>query len=111
MLEAVIAIGDAELGCGNAELAVFGRDANIRQHRHLHAAAETETPDTGDGRFRIIGQQRALRSTLLRIFFRGFGVVAGFFFVWGFCAPGQTPRVPAPPLSRAPPPAPPPLPP
>ena len=61
MLEAVIAIGDAELGGGNAELAVLGGDADIRQHRHLHAAAEAEAADAGDGRLRIIRQQRALR--------------------------------------------------
>ncbi len=42
--QAVIAIGNAELGGGNAELAVFGGDPDIRQHRDLHAAAEAVEP-------------------------------------------------------------------
>src|ERR1700733_1704427 len=60
MVEALIAIGDAELGGGNAELAVVGRDTDIRQHRDLHAAAKAETPDAGDGRLWIMRQQSAL---------------------------------------------------
>ena len=40
MLEPVIAIGDAELGGRNAELAVVGREPHIGEHRDLHAAAE-----------------------------------------------------------------------
>ena len=60
MLQPVIAIGDAEFGGGNAELAVFGGDANICQHRDLHAAAEAKAADAGNGRFWIIRQQRAL---------------------------------------------------
>ena len=79
MLEAVIAIGDAELGGGNAELAVVGGDADIRQHRDLHAAAEAKAADAGDGRLRIVRQQRALRLAALRIFFRGRRIVAGLF--------------------------------
>ena len=51
-LQAVIAIGDAEFGGGNAELAVLGGDADIRRHRHLHAAAEAKAPDAGDDRLR-----------------------------------------------------------
>ena len=60
MLQAIIAVGDAEFGGGNAELAVFGGDANVREHRDLHAAAQTKTSDAGNGRFWIIRQQRAL---------------------------------------------------
>ncbi len=78
MLQAVIAIGDAEFGGGNAELAVVGRDADVRRHRDLHAAAQAKAADAGDDRFRKIRQQRALRGALFRIFFRGLGVVPGF---------------------------------
>ena len=77
MFQAVIAIGDAEFGGGNAELAVVGGDADIGQHRDLHAAAQAEAADAGDDRLRIIRQQRALRGALPRIFLRGLGVVAG----------------------------------
>ena len=78
MAQAVIAIGDAELGGGNAELAVVGGDADIGRHRHLHAAAEAEAPDAGDDRLRIIRQQGALRLALFRIFFRRCRIVADF---------------------------------
>ena len=61
MAQAVIAIGDAELGGGNAELAVVGGNADIGEHRDLHAAAEAKAPDAGNRRLRIIRQQRALR--------------------------------------------------
>src|ERR1700738_5503960 len=69
---------NAELGVGNAELVVLGAYADIRRHRHLHAAAEAEAADRGDDRLRVIRQKRALRGALFRIFFRRFGVVAGF---------------------------------
>src|SRR2546429_9687739 len=89
MLEAVIAIGDAELGCGNAELAVL-RGTDVRQHRDLHAAAEAEAPDTGNGRLWIIRQQGALRDTAFCIFFRRLGVVAGFFLRGVISAPKKS---------------------
>ena len=79
VLEAVIAVGDAELGGGDAELAVVRGNADIGEHRDLHAAAETEAADAGDRRFRVVGEQRALGFAASGIFFGGFGVVAGFF--------------------------------
>ena len=79
MLEAVIAIGNAELCGGNAELAVVGGNANIRQHRDLHAAAEAEAADAGNGRLRVARHQRTLRLAAFRIFLRGRRIVAGFF--------------------------------
>ena len=78
-LQAVIAIGDAEFGGGNAELAVVGGNADIGQHRDLHAAAEAEAADAGDRRLRVIRQQRALRLAAFGIFLRGLCVVAGLF--------------------------------
>src|SRR5262249_6139970 len=48
VLEPIIAIGNAELGSGNAELAVRSSDPDVRQHRHQHAAAEAKTPDAGN---------------------------------------------------------------
>ncbi len=77
MPEAVIAIGNAEPGGRDAELTVFGGDSDVGQHRHLHAAAEAEAADAGDGRFGIVGQQRALRGAPPGILLRGFGVVSG----------------------------------
>mgnify|MGYP003694334925 CR=1 FL=1 len=78
MLEAVIAIGDAELGGGNAELAVVGGDADVRQHRHLHAAAEAEAADAGNGRLRIAPPAaRAARRCVFEYSSEACGVVAG----------------------------------
>ena len=79
MLETVIAIGDAEPGGGNAELAVVGGKANVCQHCDLHAAAEAEAADAGNRRLRVTRQQRALRLAPFRIFFRGRRIVAGLF--------------------------------
>src|SRR5260370_14574999 len=76
MLEAVIAIGDAEFCGGNAELAVLGGDADVRHHRDLYAAAEAESPDAGNGRLRIVRQQGALRVAAFGILFRGLRLVA-----------------------------------
>ena len=76
MLEAVVAIGDAELCGGNAELAVLGGDADVRHHRDLHAAAKAEAADAGNGRLWIIRQQSALRGAAFGIFFRGCCIVA-----------------------------------
>src|ERR1700686_3764989 len=78
MLEAVKAIGDAEFRGGNAELAVLGGGPDIRNHRPLHAAAEAEAPDAGDGRLRIIRQQGALRGAPFGILLRRLRVMAGF---------------------------------
>src|SRR3981189_1654537 len=96
MVEAVRAIGHAELGCGNAELAVLGRDADIRQHRHLHAAAEAKTPDAGDGRFRIIGQQRALWSALFFEYSSEASALWRVFSNWLISAPETNALSPAP---------------
>ena len=79
MLEAVIAIGDAEFCGGNAELAVVGSEANVCQHCDLHAAAEAEAADAGNRRLRVAREQRTLRLAPLRIFFRGRRIVAGLF--------------------------------
>ena len=79
MLEAVIAIGNAEFCGGNAELAVVGGNANIRQHCDLHAAAEAEAADAGNRRLRVARHQRTLRLAAFRIFFRGRRIVAGLF--------------------------------
>ena len=76
MLQAVIAIGDAELRRGNAELAAMGGNADVREHRHLHAAAETKALDAGNGRLGIIGEQRALGGAAFAIFLGSGGVMA-----------------------------------
>src|SRR3954447_11222140 len=60
VLQAVVAIGNAELRRGNAELATLRGDADVGKHRHLHAAAKTKALDAGNGRLGIIGKQRAL---------------------------------------------------
>src|SRR5260370_21257777 len=102
MLEAVIAIGDAEFCGGNAELAVLGGDADVRHHRDLYAAAEAESPDAGNGRLRIVRQQGALRGAAFGILFRGLRVVAEFFFSAAVFArrPRPTPPPPPPPAPR-----------
>ena len=77
--QAVIAVGDAEFGGGNAELAVLGGKADVGEHRHLHAAAEAEATDARNRRLGIIREQRALGLATPGILLGCFGIVSILF--------------------------------